>query len=329
MDEITPNLVPVQTIKAIETHYAGHRFRSRLEARWAVFFDHLEIEWQYEPEGFELSTGVRYLPDFYLPKADLWVEVKAVMSHKDLMKVLRATVELPVHRRLTLEPRLIVLGNLPRPSDGDPTPAPMHSLLSVFDEDYVVWGEGFLSQSRIVLPIGAPRGWFPSWFESGLNESSSAKYRDAMVQASDGSISASKPLLSAYAAARMARFEHGESGAPKALDPTPKLPKPRRKRPAASLTRSPLQSVALSNKALRAAWPDLREALYESHPEARQQLTFVDEVGFRYGKITIYTFGEADDILNAKWFGLLQEKFRAATEPKASLTCLTRALPVA
>lgn len=26
-------------IKAIETEYDGHRFRSRLEARWAVFFN--------------------------------------------------------------------------------------------------------------------------------------------------------------------------------------------------------------------------------------------------------------------------------------------------
>lgn len=26
-------------IKAIETEYDGHKFRSRLEARWAVFFN--------------------------------------------------------------------------------------------------------------------------------------------------------------------------------------------------------------------------------------------------------------------------------------------------
>lgn len=52
------------TIKAIETRYRGYRFRSRLEARWAVFFDALGIEWQYEPEGFELADGTRYLPDF-------------------------------------------------------------------------------------------------------------------------------------------------------------------------------------------------------------------------------------------------------------------------
>ena len=32
--------------KAIETKYKGFRFRSRLEARWAVFFDALGIEWE-------------------------------------------------------------------------------------------------------------------------------------------------------------------------------------------------------------------------------------------------------------------------------------------
>jgi hypothetical protein len=52
-------------IKAIETRYKGYRFRSRLEARWAVFFDSLGIEWEYEPEGFELPSGF-YLPDFLI-----------------------------------------------------------------------------------------------------------------------------------------------------------------------------------------------------------------------------------------------------------------------
>lgn len=64
------------TIKAIETSYAGCRFRSRLEARWAVFFDHLGVKWLYEPQGFELPSGERYLPDFQLPDHRLWVEVK-------------------------------------------------------------------------------------------------------------------------------------------------------------------------------------------------------------------------------------------------------------
>ena len=51
-------------IKPIETIYNGYRFRSRLEARWAVFFDALGIEYEYEPEGFEIESGLRYLPDF-------------------------------------------------------------------------------------------------------------------------------------------------------------------------------------------------------------------------------------------------------------------------
>ena len=51
-------------IKPIETIYNGYKFRSRLEARWAVFFDSLGVEYEYEPEGFELPSGKRYLPDF-------------------------------------------------------------------------------------------------------------------------------------------------------------------------------------------------------------------------------------------------------------------------
>ena len=63
------------TITPIQTQYAGCLFRSRLEARWAVFFDHLGVTWRYEPEGFNLD-GQWYLPDFYLPGLDAWYEVK-------------------------------------------------------------------------------------------------------------------------------------------------------------------------------------------------------------------------------------------------------------
>lgn len=64
------------TFRAITTRYKGCNFRSRLEARWGVFFDHLGIRWDYEPEGFELGNGLRYLPDFWLPDFNLWVEIK-------------------------------------------------------------------------------------------------------------------------------------------------------------------------------------------------------------------------------------------------------------
>lgn len=54
------------SIRAIPTKYAGVSFRSRAEARWARCFDALGIEWEYEPEGYNLPSGP-YLPDFLLP----------------------------------------------------------------------------------------------------------------------------------------------------------------------------------------------------------------------------------------------------------------------
>ena len=61
---------------AIQTEYNGYLFRSRLEARWAVFFDAMGIEYEYEPEGIVLSDGTQYLPDFYLPDFRCYFEVK-------------------------------------------------------------------------------------------------------------------------------------------------------------------------------------------------------------------------------------------------------------
>ncbi len=66
----------MNSIKAIPTTFKGHRFRSRLEARWAVFFDQLSIKYEYELEGYSLPSGAAYLPDFYLPDLDVFVEIK-------------------------------------------------------------------------------------------------------------------------------------------------------------------------------------------------------------------------------------------------------------
>lgn len=63
-------------IKPVETVYNGYRFRSRLEARWAVLFDCLGIRYQYEYQGFDLGKLGYYLPDFYLPDSMWFVEVK-------------------------------------------------------------------------------------------------------------------------------------------------------------------------------------------------------------------------------------------------------------
>lgn len=67
------------TIKAIETSYKGCRFRSRTEARWAVFMDALGVEWEYEPQGYVLNDGTPYLPDFLVhpgTESEFWLEIK-------------------------------------------------------------------------------------------------------------------------------------------------------------------------------------------------------------------------------------------------------------
>lgn len=65
----------MESLKPIQTEYKGYKFRSRLEARWAVFFDEMGIDYEYELEGFDLEAG-RYLPDFYLTKINVFVEIK-------------------------------------------------------------------------------------------------------------------------------------------------------------------------------------------------------------------------------------------------------------
>jgi hypothetical protein len=80
----------MSTLKPINTYYKGYRFRSRLEARWAVFFDKAHIDYEYELEGFALPSGSAYLPDFYLPNFQVYVEIKPnnQIPLKDLKKFL-------------------------------------------------------------------------------------------------------------------------------------------------------------------------------------------------------------------------------------------------
>lgn len=62
-------------IQALATSYAGHTFRSRLEARWAFYLSALGVAWEYEREAFDLD-GLTYFPDFWLPSHRVWLETK-------------------------------------------------------------------------------------------------------------------------------------------------------------------------------------------------------------------------------------------------------------
>lgn len=87
---------------ALETRYAGCRFRSRLEARWARFFDHLAIRWQYEPQGLQIHDRMEiadedewpYLPDFWLPDLGMWAEVKGSWTDAEARRFLSTAAEL-------------------------------------------------------------------------------------------------------------------------------------------------------------------------------------------------------------------------------------------
>lgn len=77
-------------IKARETEYAGCRFRSRLEARWAVFLDTAGIGWDYEPEGLVVGwrhRTLKWLPDFWLHSAQ-WGEVKGALDGAEFLRLL-------------------------------------------------------------------------------------------------------------------------------------------------------------------------------------------------------------------------------------------------
>jgi hypothetical protein len=64
------------TIKAKPTKYRGVLFRSRLEAKWAAFFDNLKWHWEYEPCEFN-----GWFPDFaiYGKTETIHVEVKPIV----------------------------------------------------------------------------------------------------------------------------------------------------------------------------------------------------------------------------------------------------------
>ncbi len=80
-------------MNVIETTYRGYHFRSRTEARWAVFFDALKIDFEYEKEAFNLGGAGCYLPDFWLPQVRMWAEVKGqAMTPEEKEKCLALTV---------------------------------------------------------------------------------------------------------------------------------------------------------------------------------------------------------------------------------------------
>jgi hypothetical protein len=70
-------------IKAIPTEYNGIKYKSRTEARWAIFFDISDIPARYEAEGYQTESGW-YLPDFLISSnASVFFEVKPGLATEE------------------------------------------------------------------------------------------------------------------------------------------------------------------------------------------------------------------------------------------------------
>jgi len=91
-----------KVIKIVETsRYQGGRrkelnniyFRSRWEANYARYLNFLNVKWRHEPKMFYFPGirrgNVSYMPDFYLPDEDRWVEVKGYLDQPSRTKLKR------------------------------------------------------------------------------------------------------------------------------------------------------------------------------------------------------------------------------------------------
>lgn len=69
------------------TVYRGIQYRSRWEVLVAKLLLYSGIEFKYEPRRFFLSPKVSYLPDFYIPELQAYIEVKGWLLDKDKVKI--------------------------------------------------------------------------------------------------------------------------------------------------------------------------------------------------------------------------------------------------
>jgi hypothetical protein len=204
-------------IKPIETRAYGHRFRSRLEARWAVFFETLGVQWEYEPEGFDLD-GEFYLPDFRVTTGDLvyWYEIKPPGTDSCPKFERFADMLIYSHERehgyapMNLEVRLV---------HGDP--------FAVFGDGRSVCPRcgGYLEPSDIQAPFNRHEEWeylcFPCDsstpgggghpYEYGFAGNLCRPHKGSILATIDQHQDLVNKLHNACAAARSARFEHGET----------------------------------------------------------------------------------------------------------------------
>ena len=227
------------TLQAIETHYAGCRFRSRLEARWAVFFDALNLQWEYEPQGYELRGLTDedvddpawlgdpwperhrehlgyYLPDFWLPEQRAWLEIKPGGHDPEDRKLERFGLLAASEGRFFLVP-----GQIPTPqsvTDYGPDEDQLMTYMMGYWDNYYAWTRcASCGSLDLKFEARSARNGCRCHQKVGSDctkcgpydpRSSDVRFRTSSDRCHNG---ADPLLLAAYSKARSARFEHGES----------------------------------------------------------------------------------------------------------------------
>lgn len=133
---------------AIPTTYKGVTFRSKLEARWAVFFDTLGIEWEYEPQGYKIGYS-------YVDGQKRFLMSNGEIDYKDDVTEVswRAILERWEEKGITVIEELPPLGDL--------DPALEWYLPDFWLPELKLWVEvkGKVGESEIVTGVRAVDGW--------------------------------------------------------------------------------------------------------------------------------------------------------------------------
>jgi len=178
-------------IRPLEAFYRGYRMRSRLEARWAICFDTLGIEYEYEPQGYKKADGECYLPDFYLSHVRTYAEIKPVTD--DPAELTKQMLRCQEFILVGMGEKIVIL-------TGEPAfrPYPMMRLMRLPDGneswstqvilDTHFYPQIYTEQNRLFEDV------LPEQFSKA--QDFSMEYRNAVYKA------------------RGTRFDHGESGIP-------------------------------------------------------------------------------------------------------------------
>lgn len=179
------------------------------------FFEEMNIDYRYEPEGFwnevEYLDGdtmkkqtFYYLPDFYLPESKTWVEVKGnaqeLMEDNEKMTwMLDFVSPLPhFHESFGTKAGLLLLGDIPNPHGG----YIVHPLIQHHEgliRTYAHFTNAFLGNIEVLSNnYTAGTGFSECFWDTQIFFAGGIIYGD--------------DIKKAYLKARQARFEHGEEG---------------------------------------------------------------------------------------------------------------------